>query len=309
MSPFTRSARLAVVLSLTVGVPSAWAVAMPQVTVGNAGNAADSQTMNDATTGYGDVAYAFRIAKHEVTAGQYAEFLNAVAATDQYLLYSEFMTNEWGCQIQRQGSPGSYTYSVAPDDANRPVNNVNFWDAARFANWLHNGRPATDVEDATTTEDGAYALNGYLGSGAGSVTRNPGAAFFLPTEDEWYKAAFHQGDGVTANYWDYPTGSDVAPINTLPDPGNHANYYDTFGAGNHGYTVGAPYYRTEAGAFTNSASPYGTFDQGGNVWEWNETVVAGSLRGLRRRLEYLLRRLGAARRELSASRRSVAAQS
>jgi sulfatase modifying factor 1 len=35
------------------------------------------------------------------------------------------------------------------------------------------------------------------------------------------------------------------------------------------------------GEFQNSDSPYGTFDQGGNVWEWNESVLYGSSRGLR----------------------------
>jgi formylglycine-generating enzyme len=79
----------------------------------------------------------------------------------------------------------------------------------------------------------------------------------------------------------YPTGSNTAPINTLPDPGNHANSYDVVGTGNHSYTIGSPYYRTNVGDFVNSASPYGTFDQGGNVSEWNETVLFGSSRGLR----------------------------
>jgi formylglycine-generating enzyme required for sulfatase activity len=50
------------------------------------------------------------------------------------------------------------------------------------------------------------------------------------------------------------------------DPGNHANY------DNNGYTIGSPYYRTNVGEFENSASAYGTFDQGGNVWEWNEAI-------------------------------------
>lgn len=40
------------------------------------------------------------------------------------------------------------------------------------------------------------------------------------------------------------------------------------------------------GAYTGSASPYGTFDQGGNVWEWNEQIVSGSGRGMRGGTDY-----------------------
>ena len=58
--------------------------------------------------------------------------------------------------------------------------------------------------------------------------------------------------------------------------GNNANYYT------------APYvspidsgkFTTVAGEFQNSDSPYGTFDQAGNVVEWNESV-SGSQRGMR----------------------------
>jgi len=101
------------------------------------------------------------------------------------------------------------------------------------------------------------------------IQRNADWKWAVTSEDEWYKAAYHKNDGVTGNYWLYPTSSDNVPSNDLinPDSGNNATFYDD------GYTIGGPYYRTEVGAHENSNSPYGTFDQGGNVWEWNESVV------------------------------------
>ncbi len=237
------------------------------VPVGNAGNAADSWG-----AGYGAVADPYVIGKYAVTAGQYTVFLSAVAATDTHGLYNASMwSHTYGCKIQRSGASGSYTYNVATDYANRPVNFVSFWDAARFVNWLHNGQP-TGVQGSGTTEDGAYV---NIGNQA-TFARQPGAQYWIPTENEWYKAAYHKNDGVTGNYWLYPTGSDSVPSNQLtPDVGNNATFY-----GN-GYTIGSPYYWTEVGAHGNSASPYGTFDQGGNAWEWNETAVTSTARGLR----------------------------
>ena len=81
---------------------------------------------------------------------------------------------------------------------------------------------------------------------------------------------------MTGNYWEYPTGSDSKPSNKLtPDEGNNANFWDD------GYTIGSEYWMTEVGAFKNSDSAYGTFDQGGNVLEWNEAVISNELRGFR----------------------------
>jgi len=247
------------------------------VTVGNPGNAGDPQTQG----AFGAVEYVYAIGKYEVAAGQYTAFLNAVAATDTYALYNVNMwTHAQGCKIEQIGSPGSYRYRVAPDWANRPVNFVSWGDAARFANWLHNGQP-TGAQDLTTTEDGSYFLDGMTTDGQlEGVVRELDATWVIPAEDEWYKAAYHKNDGVTGNYWNYPTSADSGVSHELidPDPGNNA----TFSGGIVGdWTIGAPYYRTEVGAHENSASPYGTFDQGGNVQEFNETVPEHDIRGIR----------------------------
>ena len=256
---------------------------MPFMTVGNPGNAGDTEVMlEDGTTGYGAVDYVYHMGKFEVTAGQYTEFLNAVADTDAYGLYSEYMSgNPWdlGCGIQRSGSAGAYTYSVATEWEDRAVSWVNWGDAARFANWLTNGMP-TGAQDLTTTEDGSYFLNGATGHAELlTVTRKADARYVIPSEDEWYKAAYHKNDGVTGNYFDYPTSSDSVPSNDLtdPDPGNNANFY--LGSGD--WTIGSPYYRTEAGEFENSDSPYGTYDMGGNLFEWSEGILLGASRVLR----------------------------
>lgn len=261
------SAVAAAIVLLCLGTV-AQAVTIATVPVGDAGN--PGELSGSGAGGYGpdrvcgSVSYDYNIGKYEVTAGQYTEFLNAKAATDTYGLYNTNMWSSWGgCKIQRTGSQGTYRYSVAADWANRPVNFVSYWDACRFANWLCNG------QGTGSTETGAYTLNNYNGRDGRTITRNPGWKWAVTSEDEWYKAAYYKGGSLDAGYWDFPTKSNTAPANRVleADPGNSANYYVG------GHCIGSPYYRTNAGEFENSASAYGTFDQAGNVWEWNETIV------------------------------------
>jgi len=119
------------------------------VTVGNPGNAPDTRHHWES----GAVSYTYRIGKFEVTAGQYTEFLNAVARTDTYGLYNADMGTWSQSNIQRSGSPGSYEYTCEANWVNRPVNYVTWMNAARFANWLTNGQPS-GVQDGTTTDQG-----------------------------------------------------------------------------------------------------------------------------------------------------------
>ena len=265
-------------LLATVVADPAPAVTIDLISVGNTGNAAD--TRYD-PLGYGSVGYGFQIGKYEISTGQYAEFLNAVAADDVHGLFNVDMHycsgnitlgNPWGCNIQQTGSPGSYSYSVPSDWADRPVNFVDFWSTGPLRQ-LATQRPAHRLPGARHHRSGDYHDIGNTAL----FGRNAGARFFIPTEDEWYKAAYHKNNGATGDYWDYPTQSNSVLSNVLPDPGNHANY----STGGSGYAIGPPYFRTEVGEYLNSAGPYDTFDQGGNVWEWSETAFPNGARVLR----------------------------
>ena len=277
-----RAAVVAAML-LTAGAVQA-AIIVDTVPIGNAGNA--GQLSGAGAGGYGTdrvcgaVPYDYSIGKYEVTASQYTAFLNAVGGVDAYSLYNTGMADTSnGSGITRSGGgtlANPYTYSVAPAFANRPVNFVSWGDAARFTNWLTNNQP-TGLQDLTTTENGSYYLNGATTSAALlAVTRKANAKWVITSEDEWYKAAYY--NPKTGTYFAYPTSSNTPPGQDLTDAsGNNANYYTA----PYVLPIDSGIYSTVVGQFQNSASPYGTFDQGGNVWEWNESVVDGSYRGLR----------------------------
>ncbi len=225
------------------------------VTVGNPGNAPDQlyvEPNNPNNLRYGAVNYTYQISKYEVTNAQYAEFLNKVAASDPNDLFHPNM------DISRSGGSGSYTYSAMASFEAKPVTDVSFFDAMRFVNWLQNG------QGTGGTESGVYTIGNGL-----NETRDVTATYFLPSEDEWYKAAYYDPRSEAAggppgddNYWFYPTKNDTTPTAESPIGGmNSANRANAVGS------------TTDVGAYLFSSSYYGTFDQGGNVREWTENIV------------------------------------
>jgi len=275
-----RAARLLAVWIASFALPAS-AVTTNWTFIGDAGNACDPQAQGC----FGSVAYAYDIGTYEVTNAQYVEFLNAKASvSDPLRLYSEYMVgydpyNDPHGQstyggIERGGTAGSYTYTPIAGRENMPVNLVSFYSTLRFANWMSNGQGDGD------TENGSYTLLGGTPtpSNGATVTRNAGAQIVLPSEDEWYKAAYY--DPASSTYFDYPAGSNVPTACGAPTSGPNSANCDVGTVFDDPQDPDVDDF-TPVGSFPGSVSPYGTFDQGGNIWEWSEAFVRTNERGLR----------------------------
>ncbi len=272
-----------VFLSLALGLAStahAQAVTFDWATIGNPGNAGDFVPpggIGTPSTNFGVVSNVYRISKTEVTNAQYTDFLNAVDpfGTNSLGLFNTQMgTTSFGGIVDNGSGIFAANYSTLGLRAQNPVTFVSWSDAARFTNWLQNGQTGGG------TEFGVYDLTDP------SLSRNSSATYFLPSEDEWYKAAYYDPNKMGgAGYYDYATGSDSVPTSASPSDNLAAvNYTDPStgtATGFPGFPIDTPL--TEVGAYTDAASPYGTFDQNGNVREWNEAFefTGSSDRGVR----------------------------
>ncbi len=107
-----------------------------------------------------------------------------------------------------------------------------------------------------------------------AVPRNAGATYFLPSENEWYKAAYYDPNKPGgAGYWTYPTKSNTLPSNVLSATGtNNANFVLN------GVYTDPTNMLTPVGTFAASPGPYGTYDMGGDIWQWIEDPK-GAYRG------------------------------
>jgi len=269
---------LSLVFSLALSLRAQPLVNIETVRVGDAGNAADTNRLSsgDASPGYGAVAYEFRLGKYEVTIGQYTTFLNTVAKTDTYSLYHPSMATDLNVAgITQTGSSGGFSYAVsgpsgvtpagANSSSNRPIAYVSWFDAARFANWMHNG-----ATNGASTETGAYTLNGAT---SGIFMKNVDARWWIPTLDEWYKAAYYMGGGTNARYLHGISGNNIGGAPNQANYDNGVYSVTQSQSDRHGGDISSTQnYLTDVGAFSNSASAYGTYDQLGNLAEWNDAV-------------------------------------
>jgi len=207
------------------------------VTIGNAGNAADD-------TGYGAVGYPYRIGVNEVSRGM----------IDVYNTLSGGPTLTMN-DMRSFGGNGS----------SRPATGLSWNEAARFVNWLNTSTGFSEAYKFTTglrnDNIALWTIMDY-GYNAANPFRNSNANYFLPSEDEWYKAAYYDpnANAGAGGYWNYATGSDAVPTEVV---GGTTNGTAVYGQS----VVRSPADITNAGGL----SPYGTMAQNGNVFEWGES--------------------------------------
>ncbi|MBU6222365.1 MAG: SUMF1/EgtB/PvdO family nonheme iron enzyme [Planctomycetes bacterium] len=286
----------AMLVAVAASRPLPAAVTFDWATVGNPGNAPDTLVMNkgpaaDYTTGYGSVGYTYQISKYDVTNSQYVQFLNAVDTTGSNSLrlfntkMSDPNANPSGLAytggIDRNlAAPSGAKYSVKTGQENAPAIWISWASGARFVNWLANG------QNAGSTEGGVYDMSVLTGNSyATPPARASGAKVFLPSEDEYYKAAYYDPTkSGTGGYWQYGTRSDTAPSSVGPaGTSNSAN----IGAGTDGQsggilaatmaTTGSTFsasvnYVTNVGAYASAKSYYGLYDVDGLVYNWTEAT-------------------------------------
>ena len=222
------------------------------VEIGSPGNPAD-------TTGtpnpVGSVPYTFDIAKFEISRDMITK-ANAEGGL--------------GITLWDMSSYGG-------NGANKPATGISWLEAARFVNWLNTskGYQAAYRIDG----NGNFQLWDVADSWTDSVRgtnrfRHKDSYFWLPSADEWYKAAYYDPDSGT--WLDYPTSDGSVPTAVTSGTADKTAVYGQ----SH---FQGPANINEAGGL----SAFGVMGLGGNVWEWEETArdltndSPGEIRGVR----------------------------
>ncbi|MFK7895356.1 MAG: thrombospondin type 3 repeat-containing protein [Myxococcota bacterium] len=252
--------RLAARLAVHAPVPQAHQVDLDDfVLVGDITQAAEP------VSGLGGVLYPFYIGRFEVTNEEWVEFMNAVDPEGLVALglyATEQTTSPVGGILLTPAAPSGKKFSAKPGKARHPVNFISYFDAARFINWLENGKL-----DGGETEVGSYNL-------LTSPVTYMGGAFVFPLESEWYKAAFDDPSSDT-NWYPYP-GNFVAPGLPNCDANGEVTNPSSLNANYDGACQGGIPVQVGSTQARPPVSSWQAYDMAGNVSEWLEDPQGGA---------------------------------
>ncbi len=252
------------------------------VTIGAVGNApytGDSPFGPPRAVGRGRVDYEYRMSRLEVTTGQWVEFVNTFTTQPDFPqeLFGTFdnFTNGphgWGATRDFSYAGPGERYVIPDTGENRemwPVSGIGWRDAALYCNWLHNGKSS----DPASLWTGAYDTSTFgqtfdpfqVTDAAGHL---PGAKFWIPTLDEWMKAAHYDPDRYgpgEGGWWDYAHSSDESPVSGLPGEGMTSAGIE--------WTSAFDPWTIPLGAYPEAVSPWGLLDTSGGTREWTEELL------------------------------------
>jgi formylglycine-generating enzyme required for sulfatase activity len=255
---------------------NAFAVTVDWRNIGNPGNAAYFGNPGF-PSGIGQVNYDYQMSRTETTRGQFAEFLNAVASNPSAPSYvTTLFSGSTNFGITRTLSGGSYVYSATAPTS--PISNVSWTMAARYVNWLNNGQPTITSGTAawnTALNTGAYTMADTRANTVSTVlpralSTTPGLTqkFFLPSANEWVKAAHYNPAGAGSwNTWQTGVNSPTPSATSVASGSANTAVYNT-GVAVPGYAA------LPVGSVPNTQSPYGLYDMLGNVTEMTDSTNA-----------------------------------
>lgn len=258
---------------IAIGFTAGAALAQPApeydfkwATIGAVGNRGyDGPDPFNQVTGRGSVNYAYRISKLEVTTGQWLEFVNTFGQNPDAPGSVIVPPSHWGAEIDPDQSFMKYKLRDMPNAASVPVAGITWRTAARYCNWLHNGKSP----EVSSLNSGAYDTSTFVdlpGLQFGDQrTHSPGAKFWIPTLDEWLKAAHYDQSKFGAGqdgWWLYPTTSDTAPVGGIPG----------IGQTNTKFSLGGAEWEIPVASYPDVRSPWGLLDCSGSAAEWLEDV-------------------------------------
>ncbi len=226
----------------------------------------------------GRVDYEYKIGKFEVTTSQWVEFVNAALDRPPADRIPWVVTPfGWGATSMTPLNSGGRRYRVLAGGEMIPAGGITWRSAAVYCNWLHNGKSfersafLNGAYDISTFDDGPTYTD--------QVTRSPGAQYWIPSLDEWMKAAHWDpvkanADGAVGGWWFYSNRSDTAPVYGPPGvlvngrlAEANSNWSDFNYPGYNPFTV-------PLGAYPQTMSAYGLLDLAGGTSEWlEETFV------------------------------------